>query len=447
MKEKRKTGSRIIALILAVLLVLNTVVSMRANVLFSVGDYNGTKAEHAAEVTADQTDYLSRGRLGRALTVLRTMLHKPETYEEYEEYASIAIAREKYDEAAEYLNGCIDTFEGKDEDLAVLYLRLGSLYILQENQKEALASINKAIQKDDGLSTAYLLRADLYQTAGEEAKAADDLYTYYGMEPGEPEDLITLASYYEGTQNYQKAQDCYTWGIDAGGDSYPDLYAKRARCEILAGDTKTAAEDLEQYFKLTDADPDGQYAAMLGAARMEAGNYAGALEMFDRAIEDGYANPEILYAQAASCAYAEKEYDTAIENGLKAIEGYEKSGENSAESCYWVGMSYLAEKQYKDAAKYFKKAEKQDASVKDISYYRGICAMAQEENEKAVDLFTKSIEKEESVTASFYDRAICYLRLNRIEEGVADLERVKERNDDKDLMKQAEELMQAIEQA
>lgn len=452
MEERHNTGnkriwSRVIALILAAVLIINTVISMQATVQFSAGDYTGTQAEHAANVTQEQTDYLSKGRVGRALTVLHTMLHKPKTYEEYEEYASIAIAREKYDEAAEYLKGCIDTFEGSDKDLAVLHLRLGSLYMLLEKQDQALESINSAIEKDAELSTAYLLRADIYQNNGEAAKAADDLYVYYGMEAGEPEDLMSLAVYYEEQQDFQKAVKCYSMGIDAAGDTYPEMYARRARCEILTNDSKTAGEDLERYFKLTDGDPDGQYAAMLGASRMEAGDYSGALEMFHRAIEDGYATPELLYSQAVSCAYAEQDYDTAIEDGLKAVEGYEKTGESSADVCYWVGMSYLAKKEYKDAAKYYKKAEKQDASIKDISYYRGICAMAQEQDEKAIGFFTKSIEKEESVTPSRYDRAICYIRLDRFEEGIADLEQVKEQKDDKDLAKQAEELLTQIQNA
>ena len=78
---------------------------------------------------------------------------------------------------------------------------------------------------------------------------------------------------------------------------------------------------------------------------------------------------------------------------------------------------------------------------------RGICAMAQEQDEKAIGFFTKSIEKEESVTPSRYDRAICYIRLDRFEEGIADLEQVKEQKDDKDLAKQAEELLTQIQNA
>ena len=67
--------------------------------------------------------------------------------------------------------------------------------------------------------------------------------------------------------------------------------------------------------------------------------------------------------------------------------------------------------------------------------------------EKAIEFFTKSIEKEESVVPSQYDRAICYIRLDRFTEGIADLEQVKEQKEDKDLAKQADELLTQIENA
>ncbi len=450
--EKNRTGnkriwSRIIALVLALILVINTVISMQAHVLFSTAEFSGTTAEHAADVTASQTDYLSKNRFGRAMTVLRTMLHKPKTSSEYEEYASIAIAREKYDEAADYLQGAIDTFEGSDEDLAVLYLRLGSAYMLLENQEKALTNLNKAVSTDPDLTTAYLLRADIYQAKGEAGKAADDLKMYYTAEPGDPATLNSLAQLYEDEHDYKNAIDCYTLGIRDSNDEMPELYAKRARLEIMTEDYTSAETDLDQYFKLTEADPNGQYTAMLAMCRMNSGKNKEALDLFHKAVENGYETPQLLYSQAAICAYAEKKYDVAIEDGLKAIEAYEAAGEQTPSTCYWVGMSYLAKKDYEKAVSYLEKTAEQDDTIKDIQYYLGVCAMAREQDDEAISYFTASINKKESMTACLYDRGICYLRNAKYEEARADLEQVVEKNDDKELTKQAKELIDALNEA
>ena len=51
------------------------------------------------------------------------------------------------------------------------------------------------------------------------------------------------------------------------------------------------------------------------------------------------------------------------------------------------------------------------------------------------------------MTACLYDRGICYLRNAKYEEARADLEQVVEKNDDKELTKQAKELIDALNEA
>ena len=73
--------------------------------------------------------------------------------------------------------------------------------------------------------------------------------------------------------------------------------------------------------------------------------------------------------------------------------------------------------------------------------------MAREQDDEAIAYFTASINKKESMTACLYDRGICYLRNAKYEEARADLEQVVEKNDDKELTKQAKELIDALNEA
>ena len=123
---------RLLALTMALALVLSMYLGLRAQIRFSGLNYVGQISEYAARVTAENTGYLSENTLDRAWTILRATIRRPRTYEDYEMYASIAIAREDYAGAAEYLQGCIDTYRGDDaEELATLHLRQASVYVLQ----------------------------------------------------------------------------------------------------------------------------------------------------------------------------------------------------------------------------------------------------------------------------------------------------------------------------
>ena len=127
-EEKRHTGRRVLAILMVLFLVLSMFLTYRAQIRFSGLNYVGQISEYAARVTEDNTGYLSQSTLDRAWTILRTTIRHPRTYEDYNMYSSIAIAREDYTGAAEYLQGCIETFgsEGETTELALLYLRVGA---------------------------------------------------------------------------------------------------------------------------------------------------------------------------------------------------------------------------------------------------------------------------------------------------------------------------------
>ena len=446
MDRQRQSGShivqRILALLMALALILSMYLTLRAQIRFSGLNYVGQVAEYAAQVTADNTGYLSKGTLDRAWTILRSTIHRPRTYEDYDMYASIAIAREDYTGAGEYLQGCIDAYTGGDDgELAVLYLRQASLYVLTGEYDQALSRLDRAIELAPDLSSAYFLRAEMYSTLGETEKAVADLTSYKDLDGSDPVILSSLGQLYETTGDYESAIECYTAGITDERAYRVELLADRARCRLLSGDSAGAKRDLEEYFHRDGSDPEGAAASMLAVCRMNGGDYAGAVQMFHRAISDGYANPHILYGQAVLCAYMNGDYDQAAADGEKAIRGAEAAGENTGELHLWTGLACMVREDYGPASEHFRSAAEQDDSLQDLRYYLGICALAEGDAARAEEWFTVSVEREENVTASLYNRAVCRLQQGMLKEAKADLTAVTERNDDPDLTAQAGELL------
>ena len=446
----KKTAYRILAVFLAALFFLGTYATIRSNIRFSRMKYVEDTARFAADITGDGAEYLSENRLERSWKILRTLIKKPQTYEDYDLYASIAIAREDLEGAAGYLQGCIDTCEGTASELAVLHMRRGSLFILQEAAEPAMQELDMALESDPYLAPAYYLRAQLHAGNEETEKALADYRTYISLEGRDPEITASLAEVFEAAGEPENALLCYDTGIETGTSDGPERYAGRARCRIASGDASGAKADLEQYFTLTDEDPGGAAAAMLGMCRMDAGDYKGASEMFSRALESGYSDTATLYEQSMLCHYASEEYEAASEDGEKAVEAAENAGSDPAEAHFWTGMAYMAQKEYPDAREHLAAVEAADPDRQDIHYYLGVCAMAIEEDEKAAEEFTASLAREENTAECLYNRAVCYIRLNRPEEAQRDLEEAAEKEDTEiaaDALELLEDLKEAMEEA
>lgn len=445
--SKKRIALRVLALAVALVLAGGVYLTTQARIRFSRLNYVGQVAEYAANLTADETDYLTRGRLDRAWRILKTTIRKPKTYDDYELYASIAIAREDYGNAAKYLEGCIDTYDKPGvRDLAVLQLRLASLYVLQGNYADALTRLDEAVRTDPELAAAYFLRAQMHMALDDTDAAVADMRTYQDLPGSDPLILASLGGLYESCGEYTRAIDCYTMGIENKETYDVELYKDRARCRILSEDIRGAKQDLDTYFGLDGRDEKGEAAALLAMCRMDAQDYAGAYEMFHRAVEDGYETPYLLYSQATLCAYLAEDYSGAAMDGLEAIRGMDEAGENSGEVHYWVALAYLIQENYGLCRTHLEQAQRLQPQMSDIPYYMGVCAMAQGENEDAIGYFTESLEKGENTEMSLYDRAVCLLQEGLLEEAAADLTQLKAQTKDAELTAQADELLDVIAQ-
>lgn len=456
-KPSKKLWRRLLAGFMAVLLLGGLLLGYAAQIRFAQLNYLGTVLEHAAAVTADNTGYLNESGLQRAWNILRYAVGKPKTYDEYEMYASIAIARTEYAEAIPYMQGCIDLLEdGSEREKALLELRLGSLYALSDDAESAISCFDKALNMEPTLADAYLLRAQMHSLMGNQELAAADVRSYDQLAGENPAIRAAIGSLYEGAGDYRNAVACYTTGLEQSGGTDTDLLASRARCYVLLGDMGAARLDLISFFAEGGSDPTGEYNVMLGLCRMENGEYDLALQAFHNAVNAGYDQLPLIYSQCVLCAYILGDYATVISDGNKALEALAGLQEGdileateaeimtAEELHHWIGLARMAGEDFRGAKEEFLMIGDFAKAPEGVLYYLGLCCASIGEQEQAIAFFTQSIEKGQMVSLCYYNRAVSNLQAGNAENGLYDLVAVLERNDDEDAVDAAIAMLEEL---
>lgn len=458
-KPPGKLWKRILAGCMAFLLIASMVMGWAVQIRFMQMEYLGTVLEHAAAITEENTEYLSEGSLKRAWNILRYAVGKPKSFDDYEMYASLAIARKEYGEAIQYMQGCIDLYSGESQkELGVLYLRLGSLYALTEDPQSAITSFDKALELVPSMADAYLLRAQMYAALDDMDQAVADIRHYDELAGDDPTIRASIGTLYESAGEYENAVACYTAGIEQATSVDPELLASRARCNLLLGKTDAAKKDLERFFAEGGTDPTGERNAMLGTCCMEAGEYEQAIRSFHNALTAGYTQKALLYSQCVLCAYVTGDYDTVITDGEKALtamnetddsqstlpDGHTEGLMSEAELHQWIGLAKMAKEDFSGAREQFLAIEELGEELEGVLYYAGLCSASLGDNEEAVEIYSQSIERNELTSLCYYNRGVSYLRMEKLEEGLTDLITVLQRNDDADVTAAAEQLLSEL---
>lgn len=460
-QAERQSGNirwrRILAAVMALVLIASMFLGYAAQIRFGQLQYVGTVLEHAAAVTADNTGYLDESTLQRAWKILRYAVGKPRTYEEYEMFASLAIARMEYAEAIPYMQGCIDLHSGQNaREKAVLYLRLGSLYALSDDTQSAVAAFDQALVVDNTIADAYLLRAQMNSLLGNMDTVVEDIRHYDQLTGGNPAMAASMASLYEGAGDYENAVRCYSTAMEYSGGNDPVLLASRGRCYVLLQKLGPAMQDLNDFFTSGGQDPTGEYNLMLGLCRMEAGEYEKALNAFHNALNAGYVQPALVLSQSILCAYIIGDYETVIRDGQLCLEALKTQSEEQTqlpaiqeqmlpeEVHHWMGLARMAGQDFAGARKDFLQIGDLSKAPEGIAYYLGLCSASLNENEEAIEHYTKSIEAQQMVSLSLYNRGIAYLQMEKLEEGLTDLITVLQRNDDADATAAAAAILQEL---
>jgi len=453
-----KLFRRIFAAFMALLLIASMALGYAAQIRFAQMNYVGTVLEHVAAVTADNTDYLNEDSLQRAWKILKYAVGKPKTYEEYEMYSSLAIARTDYAGAIPYMQGCIDLYPGqKDRGLAVLEMRLGSLYALCDDLDNAIASFDRAIELEPQLADAYLLRAQMLSLAGRQEAVVADIRSYDALAGDNPAIRAAIGGLYESAGDYESAVKCYSLGLEQSGGTDPDLLAARGRCRVLIQEMDTARQDFMDFFANGGQDPTGEYNLMLGLCQMEAGEYEKALNSFHNAVNAGYAQQALVYSQCVLCAYVLGDYETVITDGEKALEALNKPQQQEPDTTaaaeglmskeeihHWMGLARMAGEDFQGARAEFLMIGDTAKAPEGVLYYLGLCSASLGENEAAIAYYNQSIAMEQMVSLCLYNRGVAYLQMEKLEEGLTDLITVLQRNDDADAATAAAMLLQEL---
>lgn len=458
-KLPKKLWRRLLAAFMALVLIAAMFLGYAAQIRFGQLQYVGTVLEHAASVTADNTEYLSESTLKRAWNILRYAVGKPKTYDEFEMYASLAIARQDYAGAIPYMQGCIDQYPGgSPREEAVLHMRLGSLYALSDDVENAITSFGRAIETEPALADAYLLRAQMLSLAGRQEAVVADIRSYDALVGDNPAIRVAVGGLYESAGEYESAAACYTLGLEQSGGTDPELLAARGRCLVLTENLGAARQDFIDFFANGGQDPTGEYNLMLGLCRMEAEEYQQALNSFHNALNAGYAQQALVYSQCVLCAYIIGDYETVITDGEKALEALNQPSQqepdtpaivdgrmSKEELHHWIGLARMAGEDFEGAKAEFMMIEDLAKAPEGVLYYLGLCCASLGENEEAISHYTNSIEQQQMISLCMYNRGVSYLQLEKLEEGLTDLITVLQRNDDADATAAAAALLQELD--
>lgn len=446
-KFSYRLGRRVLAAGMAGVLVGSMALGWAIQIRDLHNQYVGSAMEYASQVVRDNTDYMNQPAIERAWRVLNNAIGKPKTYEEFETYASLSIARGEYGDGIDYLQKCIDLYAGEPgRELAMLWLRKGSLYTLTEDYESAAACFDRTLSLDDSLADAYLLRAQMKSEMGQNEAAAEDLRTYEAMAGSHPVIQAALGGLYESVENYASAVECYSLAIESGKYDVDNL-ASRGRCRILTEDSEGALLDLERFFREGGKDTSGDIFAMLGMCRMDAEDYEGAIKAFHSAIQMDYSDKRLLLNQCVICGYVSGDYETVISDGNRAMElGVQEgaSGKELGELNQWIGSAHFIRQESEEAAAAFENAVRYDPELPQMNYYAGICNMSIGENEKAAAYFEESARRGEYASICLYDSALCYVQLEDFEAAQKALEAAIEANDDETAVTEARDLLQQI---
>ncbi len=178
-----------------------------------------------------------------------------------------------------------------DPKNAAAYFGLGELYSGTDNQSEAIASYEKSLATDKGLTEIYVPLGILYYQAGEIAKA-DDLLTKALLSSAGDAETQFFLGLVRAAQNrnddalaaFQKAKT-----IDP---TYPDAYFNTAEILVRLNRTADAIPEYKQAISLRPNYLDA--IAGLGQAYLDMGNYADAITQLKAAEKLKADNWEVL---------------------------------------------------------------------------------------------------------------------------------------------------------
>ena len=434
---------RIIAALLAVLLVGELVLSNMANVKFNASKYANTEYSDAAEYLEENDEYLSATKLARMRAVVRT-LQTPQNYEQYSLFASVAIADGEYAQAVEYINKCIELYEGGDDrELSELYIKCGCLWALQSDWDMAAEELEKGLELDPSNADGQLMIAEVYLRTEKYDKALEYMELYEKENSLDASQYIAIATMQFSLGRYSEAVNSCSLALEQESCDKASALYLRAQCYYMLEDYDKAQSDCEG---CCEEGGDELEAKLLGAMCCEnRGDTRGALDFYLDMIDAGLQD-QSLYERAVSCAYTLDDYESMASVSASALEKLELEESSVLDFKKWLGIAQLELENYADAEKNLSAYLAADDSLKELFYLRGLCRLSIEDYKGAEEDFTEAMSQEDIQDESQYNRAICRLQLEDSKGAAADFEEILNRGKDPEVIAMVYDLLGLTEE-
>lgn len=351
-------------------------------------------------------------------------------------------------------------------DDADLYLKRAGYFSKLQKYDEALADYTQAIALDPKANT-YYLRAMCYILRTEHELAYEDLKNALAQEPENIDYLSSMADVCSALKKYEEniailekllAKDSqnailyamagdtsvylsdikgaiahynnaikyYSDAASKAGISKESLYAAKGNCLKTNAQYSEAVTAYNQSLKI--AETTSLY-FQRGFCLIQLGEYNEAIKDFTKAIDKNYEVPLSMF-QRGLCYYSTGKYEQAIGD----FSAYEVAFPSKTDSFLYKGLCLQHLKKYSEAIQYLEKSIQAGTSVGDCNFNIGNCYYNQEKYTESIPYYTKAIDANTQVYSAYLNRGVAYLKTNKYNEAKADLKKVIDECSDKDLV-------------
>ena len=452
---KRSPLIRITAAVLAVIMISSVILYNRSGVTLREDTYEEKGNRVAARELLKDDKYANASRLEQMSAFARNLLSGKRTQEDLELGVEISIAQANYTDAISLTGRMLEEFEGTDQELGKLYLRLGYLYVMTKDADSALKWLNEGIHLAP-TAEAYLTRAQVYLDRDNLEAAVTDANVSLAMAGDSIELIPNTVNIFEAAGQYEKAVELYAKLVDrTGGTEY---LVNRAWCLSSLGRLEEASEDRDRYEREGGKEL-GSTDVMLGIGWMRAKDYAKADDCFVRAISENYADPESLYYYVVLCSYVTRNFERVCTYGDILIDKIREGTEGGtadvalekstgklnitlvkmdrASVYLMTGASHLQTAGYGQAESCLTACLAEDPSAVYAYYLRGISRMAAGKYTEAITDFDAAIAADEETERSRYSRAVCRMETGDRDGAVEDYDWVVLYGTDESLVDEA----------
>lgn len=364
----------------------------------------------------------------------------------YSIFADLAIAEEKYPEAAGYLEKLLEMSDGmEEEELAQLCLKTASVYVMCGDRDRANQFLDRTLELNEASLEALLLKAQLALEEGDSRKAAEGLERVVELDPEDPDTRLTLAQLYERLNDYPAAAAEYErlYEMQSSDESH---YLNALRCDFLSGNDEETLAKFDRYLEETGQDSAFYPVALFlrAACVMQLGRTDEAEEGFRAAMDLGYDEGACM-EQTMLCTFERGEYQQTVEYGEKLLET--EAQLITPELVYQrLGASMMMLERYEEAVNVLDEAERLGLAFTGNAYYRGVSLLALHRFEEAIADFGTSIEQDFLTQFCYYNRGVCYVQLLDYDRAAQDMRMTLTSGQDAELIEAARNILLQIEE-